>query len=208
MTRYDTTTPELWRLPMRDKLQSTLSVVPPASGYVVPPAVAVWLVPRLELHGIRVTDLPRSTPDRIRVWRARDVTLADASFEGRVQAVFKGDWAAEPVAIADGARFVPVAQPKARLVMALLEPEAPDSLAGWGYFASAFEKKEYMEPYVAERVAREMLDADPALREEFEKRLRDDAAFAASPEQRLEFFYRRHPSWDTQYRLYPILRLE
>jgi hypothetical protein len=65
-----------------------------------------------------------------------------------------------------------------------------------------------MEPYVAEQVAREQLAASPALREAFEARLRDDPAFAASPEARLTFFHQRHPSWDERFNLYPVLRLQ
>ena len=38
--------------------------------------------------------------------------------------------------------------------MALLEPQAPDSLAAWGAFNNHFEGKEYMDSYVAEAVAR------------------------------------------------------
>ena len=91
--------------------------------------------------------------------------------------------------------------------MALLEPKAPDSLLAWGRFNNAFERKEYMEDYVAEAVAREML-RDPAVKAEFERRLREDTAFAQSPAARLEFFYRRHPSWDERYQLYPVLRVD
>ena len=63
-----------------------------------------------------------------------------------------------------------------------------------------------MEPYVAEAVAREMLAADPALKAEFERRLATDAEFAADPRQRLDFFYRRHASWDDRFNLYPVMR--
>ena len=91
------------------------------------------------------------------------------------------------------------------VLMALLEPQAPDSYLAWGLFNNHFERKEYMEDYVAEAVAREML-RDPALKAEFEARLQADKAFADSPGQRLEFFARRHPSWDDRYRLYPVLR--
>jgi len=47
--------------------------------------------------------------------------------------------------ISHGSLFVPIAQPKARLVMSLLEPRAPDSFVSWGYFNAHFEQKEYME---------------------------------------------------------------
>jgi hypothetical protein len=38
-----------------------------------------------------------------------------------------------------------------------------------GFFNNAFEKKEYMEAYVAEDVAREQLAANPELKSIFEK---------------------------------------
>jgi hypothetical protein len=92
--------------------------------------------------------------------------------------------------------------------MALLEPQATDSLAAWGEFNNHFETKEYMEAYVAEDVAREMLAKDPALKAQFEQRLASDAAFAKDAAARLAFFHRRHPSWDTRYGLYPVFRTD
>ena len=65
-----------------------------------------------------------------------------------------------------------------------------------------------MEAYVAEAVAREMLAADPQLKADFERRLREDKAFADNPTARLEFFHRRHPSWDERLDLYPVYRTE
>jgi hypothetical protein len=103
---------------------------------------------------------------------------------------------------------VPIAQAKSRLVMSLFEPLAPDALVAWGHFNNAFEQKEYMEGYVAEEVAREQLAADPALAAAFRNRLATDAAFAARPSARLDFFYRRHASWDEQFDLYPVMRID
>jgi hypothetical protein len=107
-----------------------------------------------------------------------------------------------------GSLYVPVAQAGARLVVALLEPEAPDSLVAWGFFNTAFEAKEYMEPYVEEQVAEEMLAHDPAVAADFKKRLESDPAFAGDPSARLDYFYRRHPSWDERLNLYPVYRLD
>jgi dihydropteroate synthase len=118
----------------------------------------------------------------------------------------QGGWKPEPRALDRGALFVPIAQPKARLVMAMLEPQAPDSLLAWGAFNNAFERKEYMEEYVAEDVAREQMAADPALAAEFRKKVESDPVFAKNPSARLEFFARRHTSWDERFNLYPVMR--
>ena len=48
--------------------------------------------------------------------------------------------------------------------------------------------------------------ADPALREACQSRLAEDPAFADSPGARLDWFYRRHASWDERFGLYPVFR--
>jgi hypothetical protein len=61
---------------------------------------------------------------------------------------------------------------------------------------------------VAEQIAREMLAAQPQLRTEFETRLAQDAAFAADPTARLDFFLSRHSSRDDRLNLYPVFRVD
>lgn len=209
MTRYDESKPETWHVPLRDELVPNHVVVAPKAGYLVPAAWASRVEPKLQLHGIAFQRLGQSLPQAaVQAYRADSIEFGKQSFEGRQQLTVTGAWVPETQDIAVGSLFVPIAQAKARLLMGLLEPEAPDALLGWGEFNNAFERKEYMEAYVAEDVARDMLAKDPALRAEFERRLREDAAFAASPRARLEFFARRHASWDQRYGLYPVYRVE
>jgi len=58
-----------------------------------------------------------------------------------------------------------------------------------------------------ETLARDLLAKDPDLKKEFERRLADDREFAASPEARLDFFYRRSSWRDARLGLYPVGRL-
>lgn len=209
MTRYDETSPQVWRVPLRDEIVPARSVTLPRGGYVVPAALAEDVGEALRHHGITFARIERAQAGvSVQVFRATTATPATASVEGHQRLTLAGDWSAETQDLAGGALFVPITQPRARLVAALLEPQAPDSLAAWGRFNTFFERKEYMEDYVAEQVAREMLAADPAVRSAFETRLRDDAAFAADPRARLEFFYRRHSAWDTRLNLYPVFRID
>lgn len=207
-TAYDPGTPQIWNVPYRDRVQPSLTVRAPAGGYVVPPGYAALMQEKLALHGIefRVLAAPLEAME-VQVFRAERVEFAAAPFEGCQRATLIGQWRDEVQAIAGGSLLVPVAQRLARLVLALLEPQAPDSLAAWGFFNAHFEQKEQVEGYVAEQIAREMLAADPALRAEFEQALARDPKFAANPPARLEFFLRRHPSWDERFNLYPIYRL-
>jgi hypothetical protein len=208
MTRYDETKPQIWRLPLRDHVAPELSVTAPQAGYLVPPAHAGWVAEKLKQHGVAFKLLDKAYPRlAVETFRAEQTQLSAKSNESHQTLSLKGQWRAEPRDLGAGALFVPIAQAKARLVMTLLEPQSPDSLAAWGRFNNAFEKKEYMEAYVAEDVARAQLAADPQLAAAFHKKLADEPEFAKDPAARLEFFARRHASWDERYNLYPVLRI-
>jgi hypothetical protein len=208
VTRYDTTQPELWHLPFKDVVVPKTSVKAPTGGYVVPAADAAWMSEKLALHGIRFERLAKPSTDApLETFRATKVTYSKTPFEGHTAMTFEGKWQGDRRALPAGSLFVPIAQPNARVLVALLEPQAPDSFAAWGFFNTAFEQKEYMEPYVAEQVAREILAKDPKVADAFKKKLAEDAEFAANPQARLDFFYQLSPSWDERLNLYPVYRV-
>jgi hypothetical protein len=208
VTRYDPTRPQVWHIPFKDTVVPKTVVRAPVGGYLVPAGRAQLIAAKLTLHGVRFQELTASREDvAVEVFRATKVAYSKMTFEGRTTLSFEGAWQPERHSIPAGSLFVPIAQPNARLALMLLEPQSPDSLAAWGFFNTAFEQKEYMEPYVAEQVAQQMMANDPKVAEAFRKRLQDDPAFAADPRQRLDFFYRRHPSWDERLDLYPVFRI-
>ena len=92
--------------------------------------------------------------------------------------------------------------------MYLLEPGSDDSFVRWGFVNSIFERKEYFERYVMEKIAGKMIKDDPSLLKEFNKKLIEDEGFAKSSYARLNFFYERTPYFDKHWNLYPVMRLE
>ncbi len=206
MTRYDETRPQVWKLPLRDNVVPSLSVAPPAAGYLVPAEHAARVARQLHIHGVQYRSIGALPRAAVQVFRADTATPSPRSVEGHQTMAVTGAWADEAQDIGAGALFVPIRQAKSRLVMAMLEPQAPDSLLGWGDFNNHFEQKEYMEGYVAEAVARDMMARDPALKARFEQRVKDDPEFAASPQARLGYFHRLHSSWDRRLNLYPVFR--
>ena len=206
--RYDDTKPEVWKLPLFDELQPTVSIKAPKGGYVVPPPYAVAVGKKLELHGFKFSVLDKATPNAtVESFRVVDAKFKQQPYEGRHTVQVKGEWKADQREVPKGSLYVPAGQRGVALLMNLLEPVAPDSLMSWGYFNAHLEQKEYLEPYVAEAVARDMLK-DPQVKAAFEARLKADPAFAKSPDERLKFFYSRHGSWDDKLNLYPILRVD
>ncbi len=115
-----------------------------------------------------------------------------------------GEWKKEKVQLSPATYFVPIKQAKGRVVLQLFEPKAKDSFLAWGFMNRFFEQKEYMENYVIDDVAQEMLK-DPVVKKEFEGKL-NEKDFASSPQKRFEFFYKKHPSYDQKYFRYPIFR--
>jgi hypothetical protein len=209
LTRYNPKKPQIWRIPLADEVRPAATVTAPRGGYIVPAAYAQMVGDKLQLHAVQFRKLTGASAGvDTEVFRATKVTPAAASFEGHTLLALEGQWSRERREVPSGSLFVPIAQANSLLAMALLEPKDPDSLVRWGFFAPAFERKEYMEAYVAEDIAEQMLKSDPAVRQAFEKRLSEDADFARDPNARLDFFYRRHSSWDDRYNLYPVYRTD
>lgn len=206
-TRYDETKKQTWKLPLWRTVKPALTTTAPAT-YAVLPAYAPAIVERLAAHGIAFTTLDREQRVDAQTYRASDVVFGAKPYEGRMTATPTGAWSTmtAPTTLPRGTVIVPVAQPRARLVLELFEPGTRESFVQWGFFNACFEDKEYMEDYVAEVEARAMLAKDPALAKQFADALKNDAAFAKDSAARLRFFYERHPAFDAQKNVLPVLR--
>ncbi len=206
--RYDDTKPEIWKVPLYDELQPVVSLKAPKGGYVVPPPYAATVGEKLKAHGFKVSVLDKPREKAIvESFRVVDAKFKAQPYEGRQTVQVRGEWKADQRDLPKGSLYVPAGQRGVALLMNLLEPICPDSLMSWGWFNAHLEQKEYMEAYVTEAVAREMLK-DAQVKAAFEARLKADPAFAKSPDERLRFFYLRHPSWDERLNLYPIFRVD
>jgi hypothetical protein len=190
---------------MYNELRVKAAVVPPLS-YIVP---AQWadVIEVLQAHGVKFHRTTAPVMIEIESYRFHDVKWPGGPFEGRQMPSFRAEMVRENRTFPTGSVVVPVAQTLARLAINLLEPEAPDSFVRWGFFNATFEQKEYAENYILEKLAREMLKNDQKLRDEFQRKLATDPAFASNPRDRLMFFYRRSPYWDPYMNLYPVGRI-
>jgi murein tripeptide amidase MpaA len=192
-------------IPLFNQTRVVAGIAPPLA-YIIPPQ---WseVIERLEAHGIRMQRLAAETEIEIESYRFRDARWASAPFENRIPVTFQTNMVRERRRFPAGSIVISTAQPLARVAVHLLEPAAPDSFVGWGFFNSIFEQKEYAEDYVLERIAREMMEANPELRREFEARVASDESFASNPRARLRFFYERSPYADPLLNLYPVGRI-
>jgi hypothetical protein len=196
---------EDWKIPLYEELVVDKKIPLPDLGYYVPVQEAVWLKEKLILHKINFEVLKTGIERELLVFRASQTSFSPKPHEGRQTLSATGEWKRERVQLLKGSLFIPIKQKKAELIARMFEPEASDSFLSWGFFNRYFENKEYMEDYVLETVAQQML-RDPKLKALFEERLKEPA-FRESKEQRFDFFYQRHPSWDQVFNRYPVLKL-
>ena len=202
---YDETKPQIWKVPVFDELIPKVTVTAPRAGYIIDGGFASVVAPLLDRHGIVYARIAGEPSVQVEAFRATKATFA-APYEGRQRAEITGAWSAETRTLERGALFVPIAQPGSRVVLHLLDPALPDSIAQWGLFNTVFEQKEYIEPYVIEAEARAMLAARPGLRVEFDAAVAADPELANNIDAKRDWFYKRHPSWDERVNLLPVYR--
>ena len=205
--RYDETKPQVWTVPYLDELAPSLTVKTPAAGWVVPVPHAGWVAEKLALHGVAFTTLKDERRNvEVEAYRLVAPKFRNVPYEGRLIVMGRdGVWTPRSVDLPKGSLFVPAAQARIFLAMHLLDPTSPDSFLAWGFFNANLEQKEYLEDYLSESYARELLK-DPAVKAEFDARLKDEA-FAKDPEARLRFFSSRHPSADPMLNVLPVYRV-
>lgn len=205
--QYDPSKPKSYAISSWNGLLPDVSIHPPAA-YVIP---AQWtvLIGKLDAHGIHYVRLDRALALHAEGYQLDKPTWASKPFEGHLMLRDFSLGATErDVKLPAGSVIVPMDQRAANVAINLLEPQAPDSLLHWGFLDAIFEAKEYGEPRVDEKLARDMLARDTALKADFDTRLRDDPAFARDPDARLAFFFERS-FWYAVQRVgaYPVLRL-
>ena len=81
-TRYESTRPQIWRVPLFDEVRPSLTITAPRGGYIVPAAHAAWVTEKLTLHGIRSRMLGDAANLGVETFRASKSMIAAETFEG------------------------------------------------------------------------------------------------------------------------------
>jgi len=189
---------------IHDQIDTTADAQLPL-GYLVP---AAWqdVVALLKLHGVEMEKTSKPIEREFETYRFSGVKFGQ-SFEGRVNVTFDQKLVKEKIEIPAGSWWIPMKQRRARLVLSMLEPVAPDALAHWGFLNAVFEGREGAGDYITEPVARRMMADNPEQRKEFEAKLASDPTFAADPRARLQWWMARSKYEASDTLRYPIVRV-
>ena len=175
--------------------------------YIVPQA---WrhVIDRLEWSGIRMERLPSDTVLEVEAYYIEEFETTERPYNGHYwHSDVKVRKEVQPVQLYQGDVIVPLDQPASALIVQMLEPQGYDSFFSWNFFDAVLSRKEYFSPYIFESKARQLLDADPEMREAFEQKKAKDEAFASSGYAQLQWIYFRSPYSEKTYRRYPVYRL-
>ena len=206
--------PKQLDVPISDNSVPDLVVKRPKQ-FVVP---VQWgeVIARLKSHGIQMKTLDKATPIEVTLNRMDDIKLAGGfepdraatneipGYEGHLLVSGTGKPFQRLQTYPAGSVVIDTDQPLGVLAINLLTAESPDSFWSWGFFNSTLVVAEEPEEYVMEPMARKMLAEDPKLKAEFEKKLKDDKAFAKDAQARLQWFYQRTPFYDVNAYVYPV----
>jgi len=192
-------------IPIFNKANSLKKITVPAA-YIIPQQFTD-VIEVIKSHHIKFNVLNASKKLKVEKYRFTNVKFAPRPYEGRQLPGFNVESFTEQCEIQSGSLIVYTNQRQLRVIVNLLEPEAPDSFVNWGFFNAFFERKEYAEAYVMEPYAKQMMKEDSSLRSEFYKKLNEDEVFRNNAGERLDFFYKRSPFYDKCENVYPILRL-
>jgi hypothetical protein len=200
-------------VPRQNELKTTFQVAPPRA-YIIP---SQWkdVIEIVEAHGVRTQRTVKDWVGEVDVYRCNTPQWQQRSFEGHHLVSWAKASVEQPACrtlrekmmFPAGSVVVPLDQRAAQVAIHLLEPEAEDSLMQWGFFDTIFEQKEYGDPRVLEKLAREMMARDPKLKAQFEQRVAIDKDFAANAYARLQWFYFRSPWNDPELGRYPVGRV-
>lgn len=189
--------------------QRTVQAVRIPEAYVILPQYS-RLSELLELHGLRYTVLEEAREMEVETYRYTGGTFSQRQYEGRVPLVsVTYTTQMERVLCPKGSLVVDMDQPGAKLAVYMFEPDAPGSLTYWGFFNVHVQPGQefWVNPAYMEFKGREMLQNEPEVRADFERKMLDPE-FAGSPEAILNYFYeicRRRSHQDNE--MHPVLRI-
>ena len=176
-------------------------------GFIIP---LQWkeIADELKLHGVEMETIPKDLDQNFETWRFSDVKYVNSGEAGQLM-----DYALHPVTekieVPAGSWWIPLHQVRARLIMALLHPAAPDALIRIGFAAAVFQSMGRIgaNPYLSIPIATKVAEEHPELMQEFESKVKSDPAFAADPQARINWWTSRSNYQPSSVNRYPVLQV-
>jgi murein tripeptide amidase MpaA len=192
---------------IHDRIKTTAEAKMPL-GYLIPLA---WksIADELALHGVEIEKTTKPIEQEFETYRFTEVKYGQRAEEGHILVDYKMTPVTEKMLFPAGSFYVSMKQRRARLILAMLEPAAPDSLARWGYIDAIFQQMGRINAgdYLSVPIATRMMADNPTMRGEFEAKLKAEPAFAADSQARLTWWLSRSNYQKPSTNRYPVAQI-
>lgn len=204
---YDREQPWRRTIPHYNNYVPDVTVQKPVA-YILPQA---WgeAVERMQLAGVEMKRLSEDVEIPVEVYYVKDWKPATQAYEGHwpLSGVsFRTE--NQTVAYRKGDYVIYCDQTANRYIVETLEPQAHDSFFYWNFFDEILQRKEYFSAYVFEKTAREMMEANPQLKEDLAEAIRQDSSLLQNDWGQMDFIYRRSQYYEPTHLRYPVGRME
>jgi len=203
---YDRSKPFNKNIPYHKEYKPSLEVIIP-EAYIIPKA---WwpIIELLKINNIAMTPLEKEVELEVESYRINDYKTSSSAYEGHYpHHTVNVIPAKKKVQFKKGDFLIKTQQPGVKYLLETLEPQGNDSYFAWNFFDSVLQQKEYFSAYVFEDLAKQLLDKNPKMKTEFEKKKSEDPKFADSGEAQLDWIYRHSDYYEKSHMEYPVFRI-
>jgi hypothetical protein len=203
---YDRTKPFSKMIPYYEVYKPKKEITIPDS-YIVPKQY--WeVLELLRMNKIDMQPLKKDTVLNVESYKIADYKTSKEAFEGHYGHYNTSVTASrENVKFSEGDFVVKTNQKNVKYLLETLEPEATDSFFNWNFFDTILQQKEYYSAYVFEDLAKKILDENPQLKSELEKKRQEDKKFAENGEAQLDWVYKHSKYYEKEHLQYPVYKV-
>lgn len=177
-------------------------------SYYVIPKSENKVIEFLTRNNIKIQPISKDSLMNVEVYKVADFKTVKNPYEGHyLHYDTKVNKENTNVKLRKGDYLVSTKQEGVKYLLETLEPEATDSFFNWNFFDAILGQKEYFSDYVFEDTAAELLNKNPQLKSEFEKKKAADKKFAEDGNAQLDWVYKNSEYYEGSVGLYPIYRI-
>jgi len=203
---YDKSKPFTKKIPFYGNYKPTKFVTIP-KYYVVPQSQ--WqIIELLKLNNIEMTQISQNETIEVEIYKIDTYQTGKNAYEGHYghynTNVKKN---VEKIEFRAGDYKISTNQFGVKYLLETLEPEAVDSYFNWNFFDTILQQKEGYSSYVFEDVAKQILEENPTLKQEFETKKQTDKVFAENGGDQLYWVYKHSKYFEKEFMRYPVFRV-
>lgn len=203
---YDRNKPFTKKIPFFGNYKPTKFVTIP-KYYVVPQSQ--WqIIELLKLNHIEMAPITQNETIEVEIYKIDTYQTGKNAYEGHYghynTTVTKN---IEKMEFRAGDYKISTNQLGVKYLLETLEPEAVDSYFNWNFFDTILQQKEGYSSYVFEDVAKQILEENPTLKQEFETKKQTDKAFADNGGDQLYWVYKHSKYFEKEFMRYPVFRV-